>query len=96
MPLLVVAILWLGTRPFLEEIVIAFMAKTWFLWWMFAIVVILRWFHALPLNTQSDALDEPRSLRERGIHDAGDFTARNAGSLLLDQGQGASAIGIAA
>jgi hypothetical protein len=82
MPLLVVAILWLGTRPFLEEIVIAFMAKTWFLWWMFAIVVILRWFHALPLNTQSDALDEPRSLRERCIHDAGDFSARNAGSLV--------------
>jgi hypothetical protein len=24
---------------------VAFIQKTWFLWWTFAIVVILRWFH---------------------------------------------------
>jgi hypothetical protein len=27
--------------------VISFIAKTWFLWWMFAIVIVLRWFHLL-------------------------------------------------
>ena len=71
-----------GLRPFLEEIVIAFMEKTWFLWWMFAIVVIVRWFHALPLDTPSEAPDEPRSTRERGGLDAGEFTAHNASGLV--------------
>jgi hypothetical protein len=66
----------------LEEIVIAFMEKTWFLWWMFTIVVIVRWFHALPLDTQSETPDEPRSTRERGGLDGGEFTSHNASSLV--------------
>jgi len=24
---------------------ISFFEKTWFLWWMFAVLIILRWFH---------------------------------------------------
>lgn len=31
--------------------------KTWLLWWMFAVVVILRWFHVLSANSGSDASD---------------------------------------
>jgi hypothetical protein len=33
--------------------VIPFFAKTWFLWWMFAVVVILRWFHRLSPETDA-------------------------------------------
>jgi hypothetical protein len=68
--------------PFLEEIVIAFMEKTWFLWWVFAIVVIVRWFHALPLDTQSEAPYEPRSTRDRDGLDAGEFSSHNASGLV--------------
>ena len=34
---------------------IHFIEKTWFLWWMLAIVVAVRWFHALSmLGTMQD------------------------------------------
>jgi hypothetical protein len=33
-----------------------FFAKTWFLWWAFAIVIITRWFHVA-------AADDPRKER---------------------------------
>jgi len=41
---------------------LAFFAKTWFLWWSFAVVVILRWFQvAAAANEQgeSDLIPEP-------------------------------------
>jgi hypothetical protein len=31
--------------------------ETWFLWWMLAIVVVLRWFHLLSAGTQMEGLD---------------------------------------
>jgi hypothetical protein len=37
---------------------ILFLEKTWPLWWMFAIVVILRWFHVLSANSGSHT-DDP-------------------------------------
>jgi hypothetical protein len=36
---------------------IPFLEKTWPLWWMFAAVVILRWFHVLSADSASDADD---------------------------------------
>lgn len=30
-----------------QKMMISFMEKTWLAWWVFAILVILRWFHAL-------------------------------------------------
>jgi hypothetical protein len=38
---------------------ISFLAETWFLWWMFAVLFILRWVHVLSANSESDGL-EPR------------------------------------
>jgi hypothetical protein len=38
---------------------IAFLEKTWLLWWMFAVVVIVRWFHVLSADPGWDALDSP-------------------------------------
>jgi hypothetical protein len=37
---------------------ILFLEKTWPLWWMFAVVVILRWFHVLSANSDSHT-DDP-------------------------------------
>ena len=34
-----------------EKAVIPFFEKTWFLWWIFAIFVILRWFHLFSSQT---------------------------------------------
>ena len=28
----------------------AFFAKTWFLWWMVAVVIVMRWFHVAGVN----------------------------------------------
>jgi hypothetical protein len=39
---------------------IALFAKTWFLWWLLASVVILRWFHAVAVVDPSDAQDRPK------------------------------------
>jgi len=38
---------------------ILFFEKTWFLWWLFLDLVILRWFHVLSAGSGSDALDSP-------------------------------------
>jgi hypothetical protein len=35
--------------------VILFIAKTWFLWWMLAIVVAVRWFHLLSAKRMESA-----------------------------------------
>ena len=43
-----------------RDIMIALFAKTWFLWWLLASVVILRWFHAVAVVDPSDAQDRPK------------------------------------
>jgi hypothetical protein len=37
-----------------------FIEKTWLLWWMFAVVLILRWFHVS--STDADAGEESRPI----------------------------------
>jgi hypothetical protein len=44
-----------------ETFMIALFAKTWFLWWLLASVVILRWFHALAVVDPSDTQDRLKS-----------------------------------
>jgi hypothetical protein len=43
---------------------ILFLAKTWFLWWMFAIVFIVRWFNVVSARTTTEDLDVIVSRRE--------------------------------
>ena len=31
-----------------------FIENTWFLWWIFALVMIFRWFHVLSASSESD------------------------------------------
>jgi hypothetical protein len=31
-----------------------FIEKTWFLWWMFAVVLILRWFHVSSVDIDAE------------------------------------------
>lgn len=38
---------------------ILFMEKTWFLWWMFAVVVILRWFHVSSVDARYEDEERP-------------------------------------
>jgi hypothetical protein len=33
-----------------ENTMILFIAKTWFFWWMFAVVFIVRWFHVVSVR----------------------------------------------
>jgi hypothetical protein len=37
--------------------VIHFIAKTWFLWWMLAMVVAVRWFHMLSVGVRMERPD---------------------------------------
>jgi len=37
--------------------VILFIEKTWFLWWMLAIIIVLRWFHVASANPKVEGLD---------------------------------------
>lgn len=40
--------------PFGEKRMISFIAKTWWLWWMLATVVAVRWFHLLSEANQME------------------------------------------
>jgi hypothetical protein len=43
---------------------ILLIAKTWFLWWMLAIVVIVRWFHVLSAGATVEARETLSCSRE--------------------------------
>lgn len=47
-----------------EEAVIHFLAKTWFLWWALADVLILLWFHALTAANRARNLERLASEEE--------------------------------
>ncbi len=38
---------------------IAFLEKTWVLWWMLAAIFIVRWVHVVSADRESYALDSP-------------------------------------
>jgi hypothetical protein len=42
-----------------EKTMISFIAKTWWLWWMLAIVVAVRWFH---LQLEATQIEPPETL----------------------------------
>ena len=44
---------------------IPFMEKTWFLWWIFATWVILRWFHLFSSRIDDSAIEVPASSEEQ-------------------------------
>jgi hypothetical protein len=46
--------------------VIPFIEKTWFLLWIFATLVILRWFHLFLSRTDDSAIKGPASSEEQG------------------------------
>ncbi len=33
---------------------LAFLGETWFLWWLFAVILILRWFHHITVDVSED------------------------------------------
>ncbi len=49
---------------FAEEFVIPFIEKTWFLWWILATLVILRWFHLFSSHTDDSAVRSTRVERQ--------------------------------
>jgi hypothetical protein len=36
-----------------------FIEETWFLWWLFAVVLILRWFHITSMDTDAEGEKRP-------------------------------------
>jgi hypothetical protein len=56
--------------------VIAFFGKTWLLWWMFAVVVILRWFHGLSAEPQTDNSDSSSTEHDRSSAVSGELASR--------------------
>jgi hypothetical protein len=48
---------WKKEVPGGGNTVILFIEKTWFLWWMLAIVVALRWFHLVSSNVKLQGLE---------------------------------------
>jgi hypothetical protein len=61
-------------------IMIPFMEKTWFLWWMLAIVVIVRWFHLLQATDTLES-DASASAPQQACSNSGEFSSPNARSL---------------
>jgi hypothetical protein len=44
--------------------VILFLQKTWFLWWIFATLVVLRWFHLFSSHIHEKVLEATASAKE--------------------------------
>jgi hypothetical protein len=62
---------------------IPFMEKTWLLWWMFAVVVIVRWFHALQTTQELKRGDEPGSTPQHAHANSVEFSSPKTESLLV-------------
>jgi hypothetical protein len=46
--------------------VIVFLQKTWYLWWILATLIILRWFHLFTSDKEDEeALEAARSAEEK-------------------------------
>jgi hypothetical protein len=48
-----------------ENTMILFIAKTWFLWWIFAVVFIVRWFHVVSARATTENFNTVASDREQ-------------------------------
>lgn len=46
------------------EVVIPFIEKTWFFWWILATLSILRWFHLFSSHTDDSAVGSTRVERQ--------------------------------
>jgi hypothetical protein len=64
-------------------IMISFMEKTWFPWWMFAMIVVVRWFHMLQPTSRLERFDEAVSAPQQACSDSGEFSSPNATGLLV-------------
>ena len=49
---------------------ILFLEKTWFLWWIFAVAAILRWFHGIAAGPE---LENPETCVEAGKENTQDL-----------------------
>jgi hypothetical protein len=47
-----------------------FIEKTWYLWWMFAVVLILRWFHVSAVNIDVEEENRPIATSQDETQDA--------------------------
>lgn len=54
---------------------IPFMEKTWLLWWMLAIVVVMRWFHLLQTTAKSEGFDAPAPVPQESRSNSGSEVA---------------------
>jgi hypothetical protein len=45
--------------------VIPFFQKTWFLWWILAALIILRWFHLFSVRMEDEAREAPDAGEEK-------------------------------
>jgi len=53
-------------RRFVEEkVVIPFIERTWFLWWVVALIVILRWFYLFSSRADDRAIEIYRATEEQ-------------------------------
>jgi hypothetical protein len=63
--------------------VIPFIQKTWFLWWILATLVILRWFHLLASRTGGKGASETAdSVKEKAATGSKQIPSGTASSLL--------------
>jgi hypothetical protein len=61
--------------------VILFIQKTWFLWWILASVVILRWFHLFSSSTHETALEAVDSGEEEACTASNQILSGKVGRL---------------
>ena len=64
-----------------ERVVISFIEKTWFMWWILMVLVVLRWFQLFSVDVDETAFEVPIS-SEGGARMASDqMTSASVGRL---------------
>ena len=61
---------------------VPFFQKTWFLWWILATLIILRWFHLFASSAEDDGAFEAADSPEEASAGSKQIPSGNAKSLL--------------
>jgi hypothetical protein len=62
---------------------IPFMEKTWLMWWMLAVIVIVRWFHLLQATADVEGSDVPCPAPQGEHSSSAEFSAPNARGMFV-------------
>lgn len=71
----------MATKAVEDGVVIPFMEKTWFLWWILASIFLLRWFHLISPTTGDRGFEARDSSEEQAPVPSGPISSGSASHL---------------